>query len=179
MVKTLKALLAERSLSLTKLAKMAGFQPATVIAIGNRSSDPRLETVLKLCTCIPCSLRSFAASLYHDVSQIPLDCEVGDVPGFVDVAKSRGVSLKKLAKTFGIDVDGVPDDINIDGIQEFAEIAKSRKVSLKTLATSFGVDVEGIPNDQLSKELEMRLKKTVIKGFVKSTTPPYYIEDGA
>lgn len=146
MAKTLKALLAERSLSLTKLAILAGFQPATVIAIGNRSSDPKLKTVLELCTRIPCSLRVFASSLGHDVSQIPLDCEIEGVPSFVDVAKAQKTSLKKLAKTFGVNVDGVPPDI--DGIQEILDMAKARKIPLKELLMDFGFNTEGIPDDK-------------------------------
>ena len=110
MVKTLKVLLEEKSLSLTKLAKLAGYRPATVMAIKNRSSDPKLKTVLNLCIQIPCSLRTFASCLGHDVSKIPLDCEVDGIVGLAEFAKARKTSLKEALKLLGIDVTGIPND---------------------------------------------------------------------
>lgn len=110
MVKTLKQLAVKRGVSLTKLAKQMGVQPATLFAIANGDSDPRLSTVLKGCLTIPCSLRDFVSALGRDVSKIPLDAEISSVPFFVELARNQKIPLKQLAASFGIDVTGIPDD---------------------------------------------------------------------
>lgn len=73
--KTLKDLLDAAGYSYRGLAKEIDTSHGMLIAYGNGSRVPRLDTSIAIAEKLNVSLKTFAASLGQDVSRIPDDCD--------------------------------------------------------------------------------------------------------